>query len=88
MRGDPNQVDDPHDDAPMADRLPETPKDLQVWLDQQERAILVRALAEAGFNRTAAAASLGLNLRQIRYRMSRLAITAPANVADRRDDVG
>ena len=41
--------------------------------------MLVRALAETGFNRTAAAARLGLNLRQMRYRMSRLGITAPSN---------
>ncbi|MFX7996932.1 helix-turn-helix domain-containing protein [Acinetobacter baumannii] len=31
------------------------------------------------FNRTAAAASLGLSLRQIRYRMARLAISAGDN---------
>ena len=39
--------------------------------------MLVRALDETGFNRTAAAARLGLNLRQMRYRMSRLGITEP-----------
>lgn len=39
----------------------------------------MRALNETGFNRTAAAARLGLNLRQIRYRMARLNITAPGN---------
>ncbi len=53
------------------------PHDLQAWLDQQERDILVRALHEAGFNRTAAAARLGISLRQIRYRIARLNITAP-----------
>ena len=53
------------------------PHDLQGWLDQQEREILVRALRESGFNRTAAAQRLGLSLRQIRYRISRLAIVAP-----------
>jgi two-component system response regulator PilR (NtrC family) len=53
------------------------PADLQSWLDQQEREILVRALRESGFNRTAAANRLGLSLRQIRYRISRLAIVAP-----------
>jgi two-component system response regulator PilR (NtrC family) len=55
------------------------PSDLETWLDGQERTVLVRALAETGFNRTAAAARLGLNLRQMRYRMSRLGITAPSN---------
>ena len=53
------------------------PPDLQRYLDQQEREILVRALQETGFNRTAAAARLGLSLRQIRYRIARLGITTP-----------
>ena len=55
------------------------PGDLQTWLDQLERDILVRALHETGFNRTAAAARLGISLRQIRYRMERL------QIADRSD---
>ncbi len=50
------------------------PTDLQDHLDQHERAILVKALQETGFNRTAAAARLGLSLRQIRYRIARLNI--------------
>ncbi|MEO5738563.1 MAG: sigma-54 dependent transcriptional regulator [Variovorax sp.] len=53
------------------------PPDLQTYLDQQEREILVRALQESGFNRTAAAARLGLSLRQIRYRIARLGINTP-----------
>ena len=55
------------------------PSDLQSWLDEQERIVLVRALQETGFNRTAAAARLGLNLRQIRYRMARLNINPPGS---------
>jgi two-component system, NtrC family, response regulator PilR len=55
------------------------PADLQAYLDQQEREILVKALHESGFNRTAAAQRLGLSLRQIRYRIARLAISAPGN---------
>ncbi|ROZ79611.1 sigma-54 dependent transcriptional regulator [Ramlibacter sp. WS9] len=55
------------------------PPDLQAYLDQQEREILVQALHESGFNRTAAAQRLGLSLRQIRYRIARLAITAPGD---------
>jgi two-component system, NtrC family, response regulator PilR len=54
----------------------ELPSDLAVYLDEVERAILLRALELHRFNRTAAAASLGLSLRQIRYRMARLAISA------------
>jgi two-component system, NtrC family, response regulator PilR len=52
------------------------PSDLQSHLDVQEKAILLRALTECGFNRTAAAARLGISLRQIRYRMVRLGIDA------------
>ena len=50
------------------------PPDLQRHLDDQERDILVRALHETRGNRTAAAARLGLNLRQMRYRIARLGI--------------
>ena len=63
------------------------PSDLQAWLDQQERDILIRALRETGFNRTATAARLGISLRQIRYRIARLNIAAP-NDGDSNDDVG
>ncbi|ADU35233.1 sigma-54-dependent transcriptional regulator [Variovorax paradoxus] len=66
--------------APVAEfkpTPPPLPSDLQAYLDQQEREILVRALHESGFNRTAAAARLGMSLRQIRYRIARLGITTP-----------
>ena len=64
--------------TPPATRpVPAVPADLQSYLDQQEREILVRALQESGFNRTAAAARLGLSLRQIRYRIMRLGIATP-----------
>jgi two-component system response regulator PilR (NtrC family) len=55
------------------------PTDLQAYLDQQEREILVKALRETNFNRTAAAQRLGLSLRQIRYRIARLAIATPGS---------
>ncbi|HEX7888813.1 MAG TPA: sigma-54 dependent transcriptional regulator [Ramlibacter sp.] len=55
------------------------PNDLQAYLDQQEREILVKALRETNFNRTAAAQKLGLSLRQIRYRIARLAIATPGS---------
>jgi hypothetical protein len=55
------------------------PSDLQAYLDQQEREILVKALRETDFNRTAAAQRLGLSLRQIRYRIARLAIATPGS---------
>jgi two-component system response regulator PilR (NtrC family) len=66
-------------DLPATAAQEAMPADLQIWLDGQERAIIARALQETGFNRTAAAARLGLNLRQMRYRMSRLGIVAPAS---------
>ena len=53
------------------------PADLQAHLDCQERDILIQALRETGFNRTAAAARLGLSLRHIRYRINRLNIDSP-----------
>jgi len=56
---------------------PPVPTDLQQYLDDQERGIVERALREANYNRTAAAARLGLSLRQIRYRIARLGIAVP-----------
>jgi two-component system response regulator PilR (NtrC family) len=65
--------------APMAAAPALVPNDLQAYLDQQEREILVKALRETNFNRTAAAQRLGLSLRQIRYRIARLAIATPGS---------
>ncbi|MGS5085378.1 sigma-54-dependent transcriptional regulator [Hydrogenophaga sp. A37] len=58
------------------------PADLQVFLDEQERQVLLKALKECDFNRTAAATRLGLNLRQMRYRIQRLGITMPSDDDD------
>lgn len=58
------------------------PDDLQRYLDDQERQVLLKALKESGFNRTAAAQRLGLNLRQMRYRIQRLGITIPSDDDD------
>ena len=55
------------------------PANLQDYLDLQERSILSKVLMEHGFNRTAAAAQLGLSLRQIRYRIARLNIATPGD---------
>jgi two-component system response regulator PilR (NtrC family) len=62
------------------------PDDLQSWLDQQERAILIKALRETNYNRTAAAQRLGLSLRQIRYRIARLDIAMPGGSDDGNDE--
>ena len=64
-------------DLVSADPDVAVPANLQDYLDLQERSILSKVLLEHGFNRTAAAAQLGLSLRQIRYRIARLNITTP-----------
>jgi two-component system response regulator PilR (NtrC family) len=50
------------------------PDNLEAYLDAIERDILARALERHRNNRTAAGASLGLSLRQMRYRMARLGV--------------
>ena len=55
------------------------PSDLATYLDDIERDMLLRALEQHRFNRTAAGASLGLSLRQMRYRMARLHVMAGAD---------
>jgi two-component system, NtrC family, response regulator PilR len=52
----------------------ELPSDLASYLDNVERRVLERALDLHRNNRTAAGASLGLTLRQMRYRMARLGV--------------
>ncbi|HEY2925543.1 sigma-54-dependent transcriptional regulator [Piscinibacter sp.] len=57
------------------------PSDLAAYLDEVERDILLRALERHRFNRTAAGASLGLSLRQMRYRMARLNVSVGGDAA-------
>jgi two-component system response regulator PilR (NtrC family) len=66
--------DDAHAGATQAARAAALPGDLAAHLDSVEREILERALQAHRYNRTAAGASLGLSLRQMRYRMARLGI--------------
>lgn len=55
--------------------LPGTlPSNLVAYLDTVEREVLERALERHRYNRTAAGGSLGLSLRQMRYRMARLGV--------------
>lgn len=63
----------------VAAPAPDIPNDLQQFLDEQERQVLLKALRECDFNRTAAAQRLGLNLRQMRYRIQRLGIMMPGD---------
>ncbi len=65
------------DTPPPSPASADIPDNLQAFLDEQERNVLVKALREADFNRTVAAARLGLNLRQMRYRIQRLGIAMP-----------
>jgi two-component system response regulator PilR (NtrC family) len=74
----PGQSAVPTVSVPASGSVP-LPDDLQGHLDSAERAILIQALQETGFNRTAAALRLGLSLRQIRYRIARLNIQVPLN---------
>jgi two-component system response regulator PilR (NtrC family) len=57
------------------------PSNLEAYLDEVERDILIRALERYRFNRTAAGASMGLSLRQMRYRMARLGVNVGDQVA-------
>jgi two-component system, NtrC family, response regulator PilR len=56
--------------APVEGSLPD-------YLDRVEREAILAALAKTGFNRTAAAKSLGVTFRTLRYRMQRLGIKDP-----------
>ena len=69
--------------VPMAPIEEPLPNDLETHLDAVERDILVRALERHRFNRTAAGASLGLSLRQMRYRMARLGVNVGGDGFDR-----
>ncbi|MFO1275284.1 MAG: sigma-54 dependent transcriptional regulator [Sphaerotilus natans] len=64
------------------------PCDLMAHLDEVEREVLVRALALHRGNRTAAAAAIGLTLRQMRYRMSRLGVQAAGDGGDEGEEGG
>ncbi|HEU0282534.1 MAG TPA: sigma-54 dependent transcriptional regulator, partial [Gallionella sp.] len=47
------------------------------YLDRIEREVILEALNQTGFNRTAAAKLLGVTFRALRYRLERLGITGP-----------
>ena len=51
--------------------------DVARYLEQVERDIILRALAQTQFNRTQAAQLLGISFRQLRYQMQKLDIHAP-----------
>ncbi|UVW28245.1 sigma-54 dependent transcriptional regulator [Massilia sp. H6] len=57
------------------------PASLPDYLIQVERDIIGRALQQTQFNRTQAAALLGISVRQLRYQMQKLEISAPEDNA-------
>ncbi|SPD65816.1 Two-component system, NtrC family, response regulator PilR [Cupriavidus taiwanensis] len=59
------------------------PIDLPARLEAVERELILQALAQTNFNRTAAAPLLGLNLRQLRYRIQQLGIREAMDAGDR-----
>ncbi len=71
--------------APTAAAPGPLPSNLEAYLDAVERDVLERALERHRFNRTAAGASLGLSLRQMRYRMARLGVGAGDGPGERGD---
>jgi two-component system response regulator PilR (NtrC family) len=63
--------------APASATEAALPNSLPDYLEQIERDIIVRALNQTQFNRTQAAALLGIGVRQLRYQMQKLNINAP-----------
>ena len=55
----------------------ELPANLPEYLEQVERDIIGRPLQQTQFNRTQAASLLGISVRQLRYQMQKLDISAP-----------
>ena len=63
--------------GPVALGPAELPGNLPAYLEQVERDIIQRALQQTQFNRTQAASLLGISVRQLRYSMQKLEISAP-----------
>lgn len=82
----PAPADEPGSD-PLAAALADLsfPIDLPARLEAVERELILRALRQTGFNRTAAAPLLGLNFRQLRYRIQQLEIRDEREGRDGRD---
>ncbi len=63
--------------TPPLPHLDALPSSLPDYLNQIERDIILRALAQTQFNRTQAAQLLGISFRQLRYQMQKLNIQEP-----------
>jgi two-component system response regulator PilR (NtrC family) len=72
---------EPGMEAPAPSPVPPSPEPLPAslpdYLNQVERDIILRALAQTQFNRTQAAQLLGISFRQLRYQMQKLNIQEP-----------
>ncbi len=61
--------------ATVAVERPAAPvSDLEAWLEELERQAILRALEACGNNKTAAAESLGITFRALRYRLKKLGL--------------
>jgi two-component system response regulator PilR (NtrC family) len=49
-------------------------RNLEGYLEQIERAAILRALEETRYNKTAAAEKLGISFRALRYRLKKLGL--------------
>ncbi|HEY0491297.1 MAG TPA: sigma-54 dependent transcriptional regulator [Telluria sp.] len=69
----------PASPAHPAQQLPPDalPSSLPDYLEQVERDIILRALAQTRFNRAEAATLLGISIRQLRYQVQKLGIQSP-----------
>jgi two-component system, NtrC family, response regulator PilR len=74
--------------APSRQTSQDLPANLQAHLDRIERDVLLRALQKHRYNRTAAGESLGLTLRQMRYRMARLGVLSDKSDGEADDTPG
>ncbi len=63
--------------TPVPPKPEALPASLPDYLNQVERDIILRALAQTQFNRTQAAQLLGISFRQLRYQMQKLNIQEP-----------
>ncbi|HEY9050341.1 MAG TPA: sigma-54 dependent transcriptional regulator [Gammaproteobacteria bacterium] len=66
------QLPSKQDKTPVAMPLPDETNNLK--LEEQEKSAIISALEKTRWNKTAAAKLLGLTLRQLRYRLSKLGI--------------
>jgi len=58
----------------VLDELPEEGFELEKWLEEMERTVLLKALEKSAGVRTRAAELLGISFRSIRYRLAKLGI--------------